>query len=92
MDRVAFWQASRYSGRYTVTLSVDQVTFKARASVNHVGTDIPTLFYDGGRRPEVPDLHIETTTDARRNRAAELRRIDARAWARWAQVVLRLQT
>ena len=27
-----------------------------------------------GRPVEVPDLHIETTTDARRNRAAELRR------------------
>ena len=47
LDRVAFSQASRYSGRYTVTLSVDQVTFKEpihvgelvtfRASVNHVG-------------------------------------------------------
>jgi uncharacterized protein (TIGR00369 family) len=46
-DRVAFSQASRFSGRYTVTLSVDQVTFKEpihvgelvtfRASVNHVG-------------------------------------------------------
>lgn len=28
LDRVAFSQNSRYSGRYTVTLSVDQVTFK----------------------------------------------------------------
>ena len=27
-----------------------------------------------GRPVEVPDLHIETTTDARRNRAARLRR------------------
>ncbi|WP_374272149.1 acyl-CoA thioesterase [Paenirhodobacter enshiensis] len=28
LDRVAFSLASRYSGRYAVTLSVDQVTFK----------------------------------------------------------------
>ena len=47
LDRVAFSCASRYSGRYAVTLSVDQVTFKEpidvgelvtfRASVNHTG-------------------------------------------------------
>ena len=47
LDRVAFSCASRYSGRYAVTLSVDQVTFKQpievgelvtfRASVNHTG-------------------------------------------------------
>ena len=47
LDRVAFSCASRYSGRYAVTLSVDQVTFKEpinvgelvtfRASVNHAG-------------------------------------------------------
>jgi len=110
LDRVAFSQASRYSGRYTVTLSVDQVTFKEpihvgelvtfRASVNHVGRTsmeigirveaeniqqatvrhtnscyftMVAVDHDG-RPVEVPDLHIETTTDARRNRAAELRR------------------
>lgn len=47
LDRVAFSLASRYSGRYAVTLSVDQVTFKQpiqvgelvtfKASVNHTG-------------------------------------------------------
>jgi acyl-CoA hydrolase len=47
LDRVAFSCASRFSGRYAVTLSVDQVTFKEpinvgelvtfRASVNSVG-------------------------------------------------------
>ena len=47
LDRVAFSCASRFSGRYAVTLSVDQVTFKEpievgelvtfRASVNNVG-------------------------------------------------------
>lgn len=47
LDRVAFSCASRYSGQYSVTLSVDQVTFKEpvhvgelvtfRASVNHAG-------------------------------------------------------
>ncbi|MCA0939507.1 acyl-CoA thioesterase [Salipiger pacificus] len=47
LDRVAFSCASRFSGRYAVTLSVDQVTFKQpinvgelvtfRARVNHAG-------------------------------------------------------
>ena len=47
LDRVAFSCASRYSQRYAVTLSVDQVTFKEpinvgelvtfRATVNHTG-------------------------------------------------------
>jgi acyl-CoA hydrolase len=47
LDRVAFSCASRFSGSYAVTLSVDQVTFKEpinvgelvtfRASVNHAG-------------------------------------------------------
>jgi uncharacterized protein (TIGR00369 family) len=47
LDRVAFSCASRYSGQYAVTLSVDQVTFQQpievgelvtfRASVNHTG-------------------------------------------------------
>lgn len=47
LDRVAFSLASRYSGSYAVTLSVDQVTFKEpihvgelvrfSAAVNHTG-------------------------------------------------------
>jgi len=47
LDRVAFSCASRFSGRYAVTLSVDQVVFKEpiivgelvtfRASINHAG-------------------------------------------------------
>ncbi len=47
LDRVAFSCASRFSGRYTVTLSVDQVTFKEpihvgelvtfRAAINLIG-------------------------------------------------------
>ncbi|MFD1343360.1 acyl-CoA thioesterase [Litorisediminicola beolgyonensis] len=47
LDRVAFSCASRFSGRYAVTISVDQVAFKQpievgelvtfRASVNHAG-------------------------------------------------------
>ncbi len=48
LDQVAYACASRYAGRYVVTLSVDQVTFREPihvgelvtflASVNHTGT------------------------------------------------------
>ena len=48
LDRVAYACAARYSGKYVVTLSVDQVTFKqpihvgelvtCYASINYVGT------------------------------------------------------
>lgn len=48
LDQVAYACASRYAGRYAVTLSVDQVTFRQPiqvgelvtflASVNHTGT------------------------------------------------------
>ena len=110
LDRVAFSCASRFSGRYAVTLSVDQVTFKEpihvgelvtfRASVNHVGRtsmeigirveaeDIrqgtrrhtnscyfTMVAVDDDSRPAaVPELKVETATEKKRYRAAELRR------------------
>ncbi len=66
LDRVAFTCASRYSGSYAVTLSVDQVTFKEaisvgelvtfRASVNFVGTTSMEI----GIRVEAEDLQAGT--------------------------------
>lgn len=38
LDRVAFSLASRYSGHYAVTLSVDQVTFKEPINVGELVT------------------------------------------------------
>ena len=110
LDRVAFSLASRYSGRYAVTLSVDQVTFKEainvgelvtfRASVNAAGRTSMEIGIrveaenirtgvvrhtnscyftmvavdDDGKPAEIPSLKILTPVEARRNRAAELRR------------------
>ncbi|TPE49369.1 acyl-CoA thioesterase [Amaricoccus solimangrovi] len=110
LDRVAFSLASRYSGRYAVTLSVDQVTFKEpinvgelvtfKASVNlagrtsmeigirveaenirtgtvrHTNSCYFTMVAvdEAGRPAEVPPLAVETPTEARRRRAAEVRR------------------
>jgi acyl-CoA hydrolase len=118
LDRVAFSLASRYSGRYAVTLSVDQVTFKEpievgelvtfRASVNYAGRtsmevgvrveaeDIRTgvvrhtnscyftmVAVDADGRPsDVPPLAVETEMDAKRLRAAQLRRDLRREFAR----------
>lgn len=66
LDRVAFSCASRFSGRYTVTLSVDQVTFKEainvgelvtfRASINSVGRSSMEV----GIRVEAEDIRSGT--------------------------------
>jgi uncharacterized protein (TIGR00369 family) len=66
LDRVAFSCASRFSGRYAVTLSVDQVTFQQpihvgelvtfRASVNHVGRSSMEI----GIRVEAEDIRHGT--------------------------------
>ncbi len=66
LDRVAFSCASRFSGRYAVTLSVDQVMFKEPvhvgelvtflASVNHVGRTSMEI----GIRVEAEDIRKGT--------------------------------
>ncbi|MBU2961096.1 acyl-CoA thioesterase [Citreicella sp. C3M06] len=110
LDRVAFSCASRFSGCYAVTLSVDQVTFKQpinvgelvtfRAAVNHAGRtsmeigirveaeDIRkgtrrhtnSCYFtmvavdESGKPKAVPELKILTEAEAKRNRAAAIRR------------------
>ncbi|MGZ9810915.1 acyl-CoA thioesterase [Pseudoroseicyclus sp. H15] len=110
LDRVAFSCASRFSQRYAVTLSVDQVVFKEpinvgelvtfKASINHAGRtsmevgirveaeDIRSgrsrhtnscyftmvAVDDDGRPVEVPELKVLTDGEARRQRAALLRK------------------
>ena len=110
LDRVAFACASRYSRRYAVTLSVDQVVFREaiavgelvtfRASVNHAGRtsmeigirveaeDIRSgrlrhtnscyftmvAVDDAGRPATVPPLIPRTALEAKRHRAAQIRR------------------
>ena len=111
LDRVAFSCASRYSGRYAVTLSVDQVTFKEPINVGELvtfracgqprrphldgdrhprrGREHPhrhrpphqlLLLHHGRRRrrraapPRSRALRIDTAAEARRHRAAGLRR------------------
>tara|TARA_R110001583_G_scaffold189416_1_gene352338 strand:+ start:75884 stop:76459 length:576 start_codon:yes stop_codon:yes gene_type:complete len=66
LDLVAFSCASRYSGKYAVTLSVDQVTFKEpiavgelvhfRATVNYVGRTSMEI----GIRVEAEDIRTQT--------------------------------
>ena len=68
LDKVAYACAARYSGRYVVTLSVDQVVFKhpvhvgnlltCLASVNHVGNSSMEI----GIRVIAEDLSTGTVT------------------------------
>jgi acyl-CoA hydrolase len=53
LDRVAFSCASRYSGRYAVTLSVDQVTFKEPINVGELVTFRASINYSGRTSMEV---------------------------------------
>jgi acyl-CoA hydrolase len=53
LDRVAFSLASRYSGRYAVTLSVDQVVFKEPIDVGELVTFRAAVNYAGRTSMEI---------------------------------------
>ncbi|MBU3029458.1 acyl-CoA thioesterase [Paracoccus marinaquae] len=66
LDRVAFSCASRYSGCYAVTLSVDQVTFKEPINVGELVTFRASVNFTGrtsmeiGIRVEAEDIRAGT--------------------------------
>ncbi|KQI66908.1 Acyl-CoA hydrolase [Loktanella sp. DSM 29012] len=66
LDRVAFSCASRYSGQYAVTLSVDRVVFKEPISVGELVTFRASVNYAGrtsmeiGIRVEAEDIRAGT--------------------------------
>jgi acyl-CoA hydrolase len=53
LDRVAFSLASRYSARYAVTLSVDQVVFKEPINVGELVTFRASVNYAGRTSMEI---------------------------------------
>lgn len=53
LDRVAFSCASRYSGQYAVTLSVDRVVFKEPIAVGELVTFRATVNYAGRTSMEI---------------------------------------
>ncbi|MBL0726639.1 acyl-CoA thioesterase [Piscinibacter sp. HJYY11] len=53
MDQVAYACASRYSGRYVVTLSVDHVTFREPIHVGELVTFLASVNYTGRTSMEV---------------------------------------
>ncbi|MDB5888548.1 MAG: hypothetical protein JWM03_1420 [Rhodocyclales bacterium] len=53
LDQVAYACASRYAGRYVVTLSVDQVTFKQPIHVGELVTFLASVNYTGNTSMEV---------------------------------------
>ncbi|WP_058835654.1 acyl-CoA thioesterase [Luteimonas abyssi] len=53
LDEVAYACASRYAGRYVVTLSVDQVTFREPIHVGELVTFLAAVNYTGRTSMEV---------------------------------------
>lgn len=53
LDEVAYACASRYAGRYAVTLSVDQVVFRAPVHVGELVTFLAAVNYTGRSSMEV---------------------------------------
>lgn len=53
LDQVAYACASRYAGRYVVTLSVDQVTFKQPIHVGELVTFLAAVNYTGNTSMEI---------------------------------------
>ena len=53
LDQVAYACASRYAGRYVVTLSVDQVTFRQPVHVGDLVTFLASINYTGTSSMEV---------------------------------------
>ncbi len=53
LDEVAYACASRYAGRYAVTLSVDQVTFREPIHVGELVTFLASVNYTGRSSMEI---------------------------------------
>jgi acyl-CoA hydrolase len=53
LDQVAYACASRYAGRYVVTLSVDQVTFREPIHVGELVSFLASVNYTGSTSMEV---------------------------------------
>ena len=53
LDRVAYTCATRYCGRYAVTLSVDQVTFKQSIKIGELLTFLASVNFTGRTSMEI---------------------------------------
>ncbi|MDA3966674.1 MULTISPECIES: acyl-CoA thioesterase [Helicobacter] len=68
LDQVAYSCASRYCGKYVVTLSVDRVTFKYPIEVGNLVTFLASVNYTGNSSLEVgikviaEDIHKRVVT------------------------------
>ncbi|MEN5059340.1 acyl-CoA thioesterase [Luteimonas sp. TWI1416] len=65
LDEVAYACASRYAGRYVVTLSVDQVTFREPVHVGELVTFLASVNYTGRTSMEVGIKIIAENIQAR---------------------------
>lgn len=70
MDQVAYACASRYSGRYVVTMSVDHVTFREAIHVGELVTFLASINYTGRTSMEVGIKVMAENIQARSTRHA----------------------
>ncbi|MBX3621881.1 MAG: acyl-CoA thioesterase [Rhizobacter sp.] len=70
MDQVAYACASRYSGSYVVTLSVDHVTFREPIHVGELVTFLASVNYTGRTSMEVGIKVMAENIQARSSRHA----------------------
>ena len=70
MDQVAYACASRYSGRYVVTMSVDHVTFREAIHVGELVTFLASVNYTGRTSMEIGIKVMAENIQARSTRHA----------------------
>jgi acyl-CoA hydrolase len=68
LDEVAFVCASRYSSRYVVTLSVDQVLFKEPIHIGELVTFLASINFTGNTSMEVGVKVLSESVTARQSR------------------------
>src|SRR5699024_2098486 len=82
MDQVAYACASRYAGSYVVTISVDQVVFRAPVHVGELVTFLASVNYTGHSSMEVG---IKVITENTTNAACATPTVVFSLWWRWTK-------
>ena len=90
LDQVAYACASRYAGRYVVTLSVDQVMFLQAIHVGELVTFLASVNYVGTSSMEIgiKVMAENIQTQALRHAAAEVRKQLRQEFGRRSQALL----
>jgi acyl-CoA hydrolase len=89
LDQVAYACASRYAGRYVVTLNVDQVIFRQPIHVGELVTFLASVNHTG-----TSSMEIGIKVIAEEIRTRELRHVNScfSPWWRWTKHASRCQS